>query len=709
MADVAAHGERREPAALAVPQQQQPAAATSEPALVKPRAATVNGAPSSRHDLRGSLCCNCRSSSASSSASPASSLPGGGVRLRDAMVAGGAPWFSLEFFPPRTAEGSANLIARFDAMAQGGPLFVDVTWHPAGNPGSDSPNSSMTIASTALNYSGLETVLHLTCTGQTRGTVLQLLRRARAQGLRNVMALRGDPLGEEWVPQCDGLNYAAELVGLIRSEFGDEFDIGVAGYPSGHPECASYELDLLHLKAKVDAGADFVVTQLFFSADVFLRFLADCRRVGITCPVIPGIFPIQGYHSLRQLVKLSKLSVPEELLALIEPIRHDDAAIQRLGVRRCAEMCRALLASGAVPGLHFYTLNRAAATVDVLKQLGLWAEEPRRPLPWAPSRNPWRREEDVRPIFWATRPKSYIHRTQTWDEFPNGRWGNSSSPAFGDLTDYYLFYLKSRYSRAQLLDMWGHEVTSAEHVRDVFTCYITGEPSRSGKQVLCMPWNDEPLAAESSLLIEHLAGLNRRGVLTINSQPRANARPSTDPALGWGPPGGYVFQKAYLEFFASPELVSALLEVLPQYEPRVNYHIINQQGEAMTNAPDLRPNAVTWGIFPGREIIQPTVVDPISFTYWKDEAFGLWVHHWAALYPPESPSRAFLSGVAASHHLVNLVDNEFPLHSCLWNLLEDVLALAEARKDGRPVVPAAAVVAVTPAVTPTGAVDCPDQ
>ncbi|CAN0349801.1 unnamed protein product [Lampetra planeri] len=267
---------------------------------------------------------------------------------------------------------------------------------------------------------------------------------------------------------------------------------------------------------------------------------------------------------------------------------------------------------------------------------------------------------------------SYIHRTQTWDEFPNGRWGNSSSPAFGDLTDYYLFYLKSRYSRAQLLDMWGHEVTSAEHVRDVFTCYITGEPSRSGKQVLCMPWNDEPLAAESSLLIEHLAGLNRRGVLTINSQPRANARPSTDPALGWGPPGGYVFQK----------------------------------GEAMTNAPDLRPNAVILGNLPRQGNHPAHCGRPHQL---HDEAFGLWVHHWAALYPPESPSRAFLSGVAASHHLVNLVDNEFPLHSCLWNLLEDVLALAEARKDGRPVVPAAAVVAVTPAVTPTGAVDCPDQ
>nr|XP_028572123.1 methylenetetrahydrofolate reductase-like [Podarcis muralis] len=207
----------------------------------------------------------------------------------------------------------------------------------------------------------------------------------------------------------------------------------------------------------------------------------------------------------------------------------------------------------------------------------------RRSLPWAVSTHPKRRVEDVRPIFWASRPKSYIYRTQEWDEFPNGRWGNSSSPAFGELKDYYLFYLKSKSPRDELLKMWGEELTSEESVFEVFRCYIAGEPNKEGHKVTCLPWNDEPLAPETNLMKEELAKVNRRGILTINSQPNINGKPSTDPIVGWGPDGGYVFQK----------------------------------GENITNAHEMQPNAVTWGIFPGREIIQPTVVDPVSFMYWK--------------------------------------------------------------------------------------------
>uniref|UniRef100_UPI00109FC4B3 methylenetetrahydrofolate reductase-like n=2 Tax=Podarcis muralis TaxID=64176 RepID=UPI00109FC4B3 len=151
--------------------------------------------------------------------------------------------------------------------------------------------------------------------------------------------------------------------------------------------------------------------------------------------------------------------------------------------------------------------------------------------------------EDVRPIFWASRPKSYIYRTQEWDEFPNGRWGNSSSPAFGELKDYYLFYLKSKSPRDELLKMWGEELTSEESVFEVFRCYIAGEPNKEGHKVTCLPWNDEPLAPETNLMKEELAKVNRRGILTINSQPNINGKPSTDPIVGWGPDGGYVFQK----------------------------------------------------------------------------------------------------------------------------------------------------------------------
>lgn len=280
----------------------------------------------------------------------------------------------------------------------------------------------MIIAYTAVNYCGLETILHMTCCNQTKDDITGHLQKAKRLGLKNIMALRGDPAGEEWEEEVHGFNYAVDLVKHIRNEFDDYFDICVAGYPKGHPEAESYEADLRHLKEKVYAGADFIITQLFFRPETFLKFMRDCQAIGITCPIIPGIFPIQGYHSLRQLVKLSKLEVPQEIKDVIEPIKDNDAAIRNYGVELAVSMCRELLDSGMVHGLHFYTLNREVATTEVLKRLGIWNEDPRRPLPWAVSAHPKRRVEDVRPIFWASRPKSYIYRTQEWDDFPNGRW-----------------------------------------------------------------------------------------------------------------------------------------------------------------------------------------------------------------------------------------------------------------------------------------------
>nr|XP_020750664.1 methylenetetrahydrofolate reductase isoform X5 [Odocoileus virginianus texanus] len=538
-------------------------------------------------------------------------------RLREKMkrrMDSGDKWFSLEFFPPRTAQGAVNLISRFDRMGAGGPLFVDVTWHPAGDPGSDKETSSMVIASTAVNYCGLETILHMTCCHQSREEITGHLHKAKQLGLKNILALRGDPIGDQWEEEEGGFNYATDLVKHIRNEFGDYFDVCVAGYPKGHPEAESFEADLKHLKEKVAAGADFIITQLFFEADTFFHFVKACSEIGITCPILPGIFPIQGYHSLRQLVKLSKLEVPQQIKDVIEPIKDNDAAIRNYGIEQAVSLCQELLASGLVPGLHFYTLNREVATIEVLKRLGLWIEDPRRPLPWALSAHPKRREEDVRPIFWASRPKSYIYRTQEWDEFPNGRWGNSSSPAFGELKDYYLFYLKSKSPKEELLKMWGAELTSEESVFQVFAHYLSGEPNQNG-------------------------------------------------------------YKAYLEFFTSRETVEALLQVLKKYELRVNYHIVDVKGENITNAPELQPNAVTWGIFPGREIIQPTVVDPVSFMFWKDEAFALWIEQWGKLYEEESPSRMIIQYIHDNYFLVNLVDNEFPLDNCLWQVVEDTFEL----------------------------------
>ena len=190
----------------------------------------------------------------------------------------------------------------------------------------------------------------------------------------------------------------------------------------------------------------------------------------------------QGYQSLRHIVKLSRLEVPQEIIDHINPIKDNDEAIRNYGIDQTVDMAKELL-NNDVNGLHFYTLNREVATIEILKRLGMWCEEPKRSLPWKPTANHNRAEEQIRPIFWRSRPKSYVHRTSQWDEFPNGRWGNSSSAAFGDLQDYYLFYLKSKSPKSELLKMWGEKLDSEQDVFEVFKNYITGEKNKNGVKV----------------------------------------------------------------------------------------------------------------------------------------------------------------------------------------------------------------------------------
>ncbi|XP_004343584.1 mthfr-prov protein [Capsaspora owczarzaki ATCC 30864] len=517
----------------------------------------------------------------------------------------------------------------------------------------------MTVASTALNLCGLETMLHMTCANQTKAQLTETLQRAKNNGIRNILTLRGDPApGEGWKTIENGFGYATDLVKHVRDTFGDYFGICVAGYPNGHPEAKSLESDLQHLKEKVDAGAEFIITQLFFDVETFFEFVRKCRAIGIKVPIIPGVLPIQGYSSLRNLVKLSNLQPPQYILDTIEPIKDDDEAIRRYGVHLATNMCRELLdrvdefGNRMIQGVHFYTLNREVAVREILLQLGLWSEGPRS-LPWKTSANERRSSEDVRPIFWSCRPKSYLLRTQEWDDFPNGRWGDSSSPAFGELTDYYLFHLQDTDDTARK-EMWGRSCESIADIITVFTNYLSGKGN-----VQRLPWNEEPIAPETRTVLGPLIRLNERGVLTINSQPRVNGLRSDDPTHGWGGPRGYVYQKAYLEFFIASDRLPNLLRAIDAF-PSVQYHAVNYSGtEDLRNLENETPTAVTWGVFPGKEIVQPTVVDPISFGVWKDEAFALWKTQWGSLYPPESPSRKFLSEVHDTFYLVNLVDNDF--------------------------------------------------
>jgi methylenetetrahydrofolate reductase (NADPH) len=310
-------------------------------------------------------------------------------------------------------------------------------------------------------------------------------------------------------------------------------------------------------------------------------------------------------------------------------------------------------------------LNLDQSVRQILLKLGLLSETKlRREFPWSGARvvsSNSLKSEAVRPIFWANRPKSFISRTEDWDSFPNGRWGDSGSPAFDPLGTYHLsrLYTNSIESRKQ---EWGTPKNEAE-VFKVFVSYLNGEISR-------LPWNDACLADESHLIAKELKELNAFGFLTINSQPAVNAAPSEHPVHGWGPHGGYVYQKAYIEFFTSPDKMKVLRQHITKY-PSLDYQAVTSKGE--TEGTLSGTAAVTWGVWPGSEIKQPTVVDPYVFVnIWKDEAFALWQSQWASLYEVGSDSHSVLENISKTYYLVHIVDNNF-IQPSLFKFIEELV------------------------------------
>lgn len=289
-------------------------------------------------------------------------------------------------------------------------------------------------------------------------------------------------------------------------------------------------------------------------------------------------------------------------------------------------------------------MNLAQATSMVLKELNLVSKDgtpPNRVLPWRQSLGLNRREEDVRPIFWKNRNKSYVARTQDWDEFPNGRWGDSRSPAFGEL-DAYDIGLKG--SNEQNIKLWGKPETLRD-IANIFIRYLE-------RNLHSLPWSESPLTGEAEAIRPELLDLNRRGLFTITSQPSVNGVKSSHPIHGWGPHGGYVYQKAYIELLISPQLITGLISRIEKNE-NMTYYAVTKDGELKTNAPSDGPNAVTWGVFPGKEIVQPTIVETISFLAWKDEAFRLGTD-WAKCHSSMSPSRQLIDGVMDNWYLINI-------------------------------------------------------
>src|SRR3954468_12948206 len=288
------------------------------------------------------------------------------MRIDERIASGAEPAFSFEFFPPKTDEGEANLAAALNELARLEPTFVSVTYGAGGTPAQR--GKTIDIVSRIKADHGLEAMAHFTCVGATVQELRAMLDRMRDAGIENVLALRGDPpAGEtEWTATEGGLSYSRELIELIRSDY--DFAIGAACFPEVHVHAASPESDLRYTKAKVDAGARFLITQLFFDNQVYWDFVGRARDIGIEVPIIPGIMPIGNVAQIKRFTEMCGASIPARLLRELELRADQPAAVTDFGVAYATLQCADLLANGA-PGIHFYTLNRSPATRAILSAL----------------------------------------------------------------------------------------------------------------------------------------------------------------------------------------------------------------------------------------------------------------------------------------------------------------------------------------------------
>lgn len=278
------------------------------------------------------------------------------------------PVVSFEFFPPKTPEGDRTLLEKtLPALLSTKPDYCSVTYGAGGS----TRDKTLSIVSAIQQQHGLTAVAHLTCVDSTREQVGELLNQIRALGVRNLLALRGDPPGGgDFVPTPGGFEYASQLVDFIRQK--GDFSIGVAGFPEGHIACKQgREVDWEHLKRKIDAGADVVLTQLFFNNDDFLTFRDHMvKKLGVTIPIVPGIVSILSGSQIKRFTAMCGASIPPALEKKLDELGTDDQAVADFGVEYATAQCEGLLRAGA-PGIHFYTLNRARATTRILNNLKL--------------------------------------------------------------------------------------------------------------------------------------------------------------------------------------------------------------------------------------------------------------------------------------------------------------------------------------------------
>jgi methylenetetrahydrofolate reductase (NADPH) len=482
------------------------------------------------------------------------------------------------------------------------PLFVNVTWGAGGS----TSTKSLALADMTQRQLGLTTCLHLTCTNMSRKLIDETLEQAKALGIRNILALRGDPprSDEYRSNELDNndeddsnreFTWAVDLVRYIRKEYGQYFCIGVAAYPEGHsdqshPEHQHANYDMPYLVEKVEAGADFLMTQLFYDIQAYQDYETLLRQheTGLfkSIPIIPGLMPIQSYQILKRTTKLSHANLPCEVADRLEPIKNDDEAVKRAGVDILSEMVETLKKNPypGPKGFHFYTLNLEKAVAHIVERCKLIGavndfvavEDDDTPVAngngdkkakarrrsslanSAPQNRvvvdktsrsgshgsasfeafddeagvPGEDQPSRADALAISEGEGALGREATWDDFPNGRWGDARSPAYGEIDGYGV---SLHVSIPSALKLWGYPVDTKD-ITSIFERHVRGELD-------AIPWSEEGLNPETETIRNELAGLIQKGWWTVASQPGVNGFRSDHEIFGWGPPSGFVFQK----------------------------------------------------------------------------------------------------------------------------------------------------------------------
>ena len=273
---------------------------------------------------------------------------------------------SFEFFPPKTSEGERQLFETIKELKDLKPTFVSVTYGAGGS----TRDRTRNVVKRIHEEVGLTVMAHLTCIAHTREELIDILEDYRRIGIENILALRGDVPRDQpdFRPPEGACRYARELVELIRDRFGNYFSIGVASYPEGHPESPNMEWEVRFFKEKVEAGADFSITQMFFENRYYYEFVELCERAGIDIPIIPGIMPITNFKQIKKFASMCGATIPQSLIERMEPVEDRPEEVAKIGIEFAIKQCEDLLRNG-VPGLHFYTLNKSKATLEIYRAI----------------------------------------------------------------------------------------------------------------------------------------------------------------------------------------------------------------------------------------------------------------------------------------------------------------------------------------------------